>query len=307
MIPSVDLWSIRCFIAVAEELHFGRAAQRLSVTQPTLSQHIRKLETHLGVPVFIRSTRSVELTPSGEAFQPLAREILVKLEEAVLLAKLAAGGVSPGGEQLNIGAIEPASRRLLPLILRRFRNRFPQTRLDVRILDSAELLRALERGDTHVGLMRTPTNANLIRFLPLISDRFVAVIPKDLPLSNQPTLRLADFVGQNVFTLNRFELSSFRAVYDQVVEAGIVTNQNVSVSDTTAALALACAGVGITFLPQWIEGTVGDEVVTRRVEDLNHPISTGIAWRADNPAPGILPLVEYAQLVGKMSGHSLEE
>lgn len=299
MTPPIELSSIRCFIALAEELHFGRAAKRLNMTQPTLSQQIRKIESSFGVALFNRSTRSVEMTASGEAFLPLAREALAKLEEAVLVSKLAAGGMTPGGEQLRIGAIDPAVHRILPRILRRFRNRFPDTRLDVRTFDSSEILRALERGEYDVGIMRPPVNVNLIRFRPLVADRFVAVIPRQSPLAARSTLHMKDFIGHHVFTLDRFELSSFKAVRDQVIESGISADQGIKVSNTTAALALASAGLGITFLPEWISSIVGKDVVLRRVEDLTEEISIGIAWRGDNPIPGILPFVEYAELVSR--------
>lgn len=292
-----ELGSIKCFIALAEELHFGRAAERLHMTQPTLSQKIRRLEADLGTPLFTRSTRRVELTPSGEEFLPLARETLVKLEQAVLLAKLASGGVGPGGERLHVGSIEPASHRLLPRILRRFRQRFPGTVLEVKVFDSSELLRALERGDYHVGLMRPPTNANQIQFRPLVSNRFVAVIPKHFQQASLRAPTLSDFVGAKVFTLNRFELTSFREVYDQVVAAGIRPDETIKVGDTNAALAASSAGMGVTFLPDWIEGIADREVVLRPVADLNHEIPLGVGWRADSPVPGILPFIEYAELV----------
>lgn len=299
MSQSPELWSMRCFIVLAEELHFGRAAKRLNMTQPTLSQQIRKLENNCGVQFFIRSTRSVELTPSGQTFLPLALDALSRLDEAVLLAKLAAGGMSPGGEQLKIGAIYPAVHRLLPLILRRFRKRFPETRLDVRTFDSSVILRALERGEYDVGIMRPPTNANSIRFRPLVSDRFVAVIPKSTPLAKRSSLRLSDFVGQDVFTLKRFELLSFKSIHDQIIETGINVELGVAASDTSSALAMASAGVGITFLPEWIESIADSEVVLRHVEDLTAELPIGIGWRSDNPMPGILPFVEFAELVSR--------
>lgn len=290
---------MKCFIVVAEELHFGRAAKRLNMTQPTLSQQIRKIESNLGVQMFIRTTRSVELTVSGQTFLPLARDALNRLDEAVLLSKLAAGGMSPGGEQLKVAAIEPAVYRLLPLVLRRFRNRFPETRLDVKIFDSTEILRALERGEYDVGIMRPPENANLIRFRPLVSDRFVGVIPARNPLAKQATLRLSDFIGQDVFTLKRFDLASFKSIHDQIIEAGIDVDLGVRVSNTVAALAVASAGVGITFLPEWIRSIADNEVVLRRIDDLSQEISLGIGWRSDNPMPGIVPFVEYADLVSR--------
>ena len=84
-----------------------------------------------------------------------------------------------------------------------------------------------------------------------------------------------------------------------MVDAGITLDPGIKVSNTTAALALVAAGLGITFLPEWIEGIVGKDVVLRKVEDLCQEISIGIAWRADNPMPGILPFVEYAELVAR--------
>lgn len=289
-----DLFAIKCFLAVAEELHFGRAANRLNMTQPTISQHIRKLEVNIGVALFRRSTRSVALTPSGEALLPQAREILAKLDEAILLSKLAAGGMPPGGEQLNIGVIEPAVHRLLPRLLRRFRNRFPGTRLSIRTYDSLALVHALERRDCHVGIMRQPTNGNLLRYRPLMSQHFVAVIPRGVPLASQPMLRLSDFKEHKVFTLNRFELSSFESLYDQIVAAGIHIDQSIEVSNTLSALAAASAGVGITFLPEWIESIADKDVVLRRVEDLAQEISIGIGWLFESPIPGIFPFIECA-------------
>ena len=298
-IQAPELGTIRCFIALAEELHFGRAAERLNMTQPTLSQKIRRIETDLGAPLFTRSTRNVVLSAAGEAFLPSAREILLKLDQAVLITKMAMGNIGPGGEHLSIGAIDPAAHQLLPHVLRRFRHRFPGTHLEVRILDSVELLRALERGEHHVGIMRPPTNANLIKFRPLITNRFVAVIPKTFPISHRKGLRLADFADEMVFTLNRFELIAFREVYDEILAAGIKPDPTVKVSDTTAALTLASAGFGVTFLPDWVESIAGHDVVIRPVEDLTHEIPLGVAWLADNPVPGILPFVEHAELVCK--------
>lgn len=297
----LELWNIRCFITVAEELHFGRAAKRINMTQPALSQQVRRLESILGVQLFIRSTRAVELTPSGETFLPLARDVLAKLDEAVLLSKLAAGNMPAGGEQLKIATLSPATHRLLPLILRRFRKRFPNTNLEVKVFETSDLLRALERGDYHVGMMRPPANANLIQFRPLISERFVAVIPKHSALANHPRLTLSDFIGHRVFTLKRFDLETFEAVHEQIVEAGIPIDPGVTVSNTTSALALSSAGVGITFLPRWIESIIDSEVVLRDVDDLTHELSMGIGWRADNPVPGILPFVEFAELIARSS------
>ncbi|PBB11767.1 LysR family transcriptional regulator [Mesorhizobium loti] len=295
----IELGSIRCFVVVAEELHFRRAAIRLNMSQPTLTQQVRRLEDLIGVRLFIRSTRRVELTPAGNAFLPHSREILHKLGEAILNAKLEAGGLSPGGEELIIGAISPATSRLLPLVLSRFRGRYPSTRLVIKEVDSIELLRGIERGDFHVGLMRPPSNSNLVRLRHLISERFVAVIPRQSILAKKPALRLSDFVGHSVFALKRFDLSSFETVWEQLSGAGLLTESGIAVSDTTTALALVTAGVGITFLPEWVSAVANDSVVTRLVEDMSVEISMAVGWNPDSPVPGILPFVEYATLAAQ--------
>jgi len=292
-----DIMEMKCFLAVAEELHFGRAAIRLNMTQPTISQYIRKIEGQMGVPLFKRTTRSVELTECGNAFQAQARQILRMLEDAVLHTKLASGGISPGGEHLSIGMIEPAVYRLFPRILRRFRKRFPATKLTVRTYDSAAIVRAIEQGDCDVGIMRQPTNGNLVRFEPLMSQRFVAVIPKGSPLASRTELVLADFKGHNVFILKRFELSRFQDVFDKVVAAGILVDSHVKVSNTASALATAAAGVGITFLPQWVESIADDDVVLRKVSDLPIEIPIGLGWLKDSPVPGIIPFLDCATFI----------
>lgn len=295
----IEFGSIRCFVVAAEELHFRRAAIRLNMSQPTLSQQIRRLEGLIGVQLFVRSTRRVELTRAGTSFLEHAREILLKIDEAILTTKLEAGGLSPGGEELIIGAISPATNRLLPAVLSRFRSRFPGTRLVIKELDSIELLRGIERGDFHVGLMRPPSNSNLVRFRHLISERFVAAIPRHSLLSKRSTLRLSDFLGHNVFALKRFELTSFEEVWQQLSNAGLLTESDITVSDTTTALALVTAGVGITFLPEWVSAVANESVVTRFVDDLSVEISMVVGWNPASPVPGIQPFVEYAALAAR--------
>ncbi|ARS71026.1 LysR family transcriptional regulator [Sinorhizobium meliloti] len=293
----LDLWSVKAFVAVAEELHFGRAARRLKLTQSTLSQRIRRLESDVGVPLFVRSTRNVELTAAGATFLPLARDVLTKLDEATLLSRIAAGGMSPGEEHLNIGTLGPAAYRMLPLILRRFRAGRPETGLNIMIADSSELIRLLEQGDCDVGLMRPPSNINSLRYKPLISERFLAVIPRDSILAGAPGLQLANFIGHRVFTLKRFEISGFEQVHNLILNAGIDECEKISASSTSSALSLVSAGAGITFLPAWVRNIADENVVLRPVDDLLVELTMGVGWRADRPTPGIAPFVEYAELV----------
>src|SRR2546430_5817876 len=127
----MELRHLRYFIAVAEELHFGRAALRLFIAQPPLSQQIMQLERELGFPLFTRTKRHVELTPAGRLFLDEAREILSGIEKAVGAARRAAQGQTG---RLRIGFVGSAAYHLLPDVLRRFRDDFPDVELSLREL-----------------------------------------------------------------------------------------------------------------------------------------------------------------------------
>ncbi|MFZ4213556.1 LysR family transcriptional regulator, partial [Pantoea endophytica] len=292
----------RYFVVAAEELHFHRAALRLNVSQPTLTQQIRRLESQIGAQLLIRSTRRVELTPAGLVFLEHSRKILQHLDEALLSTRLEAGNVCPGGDELIIGVISPASRQLLPLTLSRFRSRFPSTRLVIKEIDSTGLCRALEKGEIHVGLMRPPANANMLRFRHLYSERFVAVIPKRSALARKPSLKLSDMRGHEVFALKRFDLKSFEEVWNKLSSEGLIYGDNLTVSDTTAAIALVASGAGTTFLPEWVSAGADPNVVVRFVEDLTETIPMVAGWNPDCVAPGILPFVEYSVLASSGLG-----
>ncbi|WP_262529832.1 LysR substrate-binding domain-containing protein [Agrobacterium tumefaciens] len=136
---------------------------------------------------------------------------------------------------------------MLPLVLSRFRQRFPRTRLVIKEVDSIELLRGIERGDFHVGLMRPPSNSNLVRFRHLLSERFVAVMPRQSALARKPALRLSDFAGHGVFALKRFRLSCFETVYEQLVGAGLRSKRHSGLRHQYSSGG-DCRR-GITFLP----------------------------------------------------------
>lgn len=197
MPPAVETRLLRQFIAVAEELNFHRAAERLHMAQPPLSQAIRKLEDTLGLSLFERSNRSIALTPAGTAFLVSARRVLAELGDAIREAQAVASGKAG---RLAISFVGTA-HDLLPAALRRFRAEYPGIELVLREATTAEQLAAITAGEADIGLMRQPgiMIAQLASEI-LLREPILAALPDDHPLAGPETVSLAalaesDFIG----------------------------------------------------------------------------------------------------------------
>jgi DNA-binding transcriptional LysR family regulator len=185
----IELRHLRYFIAVAEELHFGRAAQRLHLAQPPLSQQIRKLEDLLGYPLFLRTSRSVALTSAGEAFLQRARALLRTLERD--LDETRSIGRGEVGS-LHIGFVGSAMLTTLPAIFRAYREAFPGVRLHLHESFTARVVQGLEDGTLDAGILRDGDPTPNILTTTLVSEPFVAVLPTTHPRAHQRTLSPAD-------------------------------------------------------------------------------------------------------------------
>ncbi|MGH3583127.1 MAG: LysR family transcriptional regulator, partial [Mycobacterium sp.] len=190
-----SLARLSCFIAVAEELHFGRAAERLHMTQPPLSRQIQQLETELGVQLIDRTTRSVTLTPAGIAFLPDARRILQLAESAALTVKRV-----PAGDlgTVVVGFTAASAHAVLPRLLERTRAKLPDVKLELREMVSAAQLEGLMTGEIDLGMARPPLKRPGIVSRPLLHEQLVAALPAEHPLVTQARqLTLNDLDGQD--------------------------------------------------------------------------------------------------------------
>jgi DNA-binding transcriptional LysR family regulator len=149
----VEFRHLRYFVAVADELHFGRAAKKLGIRQPPLSQQIRRLEKDLGVPLFDRNSRRVQLTAAGRTLLPAARQMLAQALAAREAAQHAGRGETG---QLALGFVGSATMTLLPAALRRFRATYPTVTLSLREMTTVQQVQALRSGGLDVGLLRPP-------------------------------------------------------------------------------------------------------------------------------------------------------
>jgi DNA-binding transcriptional LysR family regulator len=278
---------------LAQELHFGRAAQRLNMTQPALSQLIRDLEGRLGFRVVERTTRKVLLTGPGRTFLKDAEDILLHLDRAVETARAEAGQAS---NSIRIGAILPTAFGFLPQVLARFRQRYPDAMIHIENSESQHLVTAVETGALHVAVLRPPRNAGTLHIETLRREPFVVAMRTDHPLARTEALRLRDLEGAKIVRISRGDLrEAFDEIDQQLEAAGLDLEQSQRADTTLTAMAFVSAGDGISVVPSWTAGLSWKDVCFRQVEDLTARIDLSVAWEATNLPPIAEHFIEVAR------------
>ncbi|HSM92576.1 MAG TPA: LysR substrate-binding domain-containing protein [Anaeromyxobacteraceae bacterium] len=243
----MELRHLRYFVAVAEELHFGRAAARLGMAQPPLSQQIRQLEAELGVELLARSRRRVELTEAGRVYLEEARAILHRVAQAAVAAQRAARGERGA---LSIGMVASASYGLMPRVFRVFRERHPEVALSVAVMSTGAQVAALRAGQLQLGIARPPFGDETLEAEPLLEEPVVVALPAGHPLGRARTLRLRALAGEPFVLFPRDRRPGW---YDFVQGlcrgAGFQPRVGEEAQDLATAMALVAAGIGVTLVP----------------------------------------------------------
>ena len=272
----MDLRQLRYFVAVAEERHFGRAAQRLHMSQPPLSMQIKALERELGVGLLERTSRRVALTDAGRVFLERAKAILGAVEEAREVAR----GVEQGLQgRLEVGFISSASLSLLPPSIRLFRERFGGVELELKELTSAQQIDALYEGGIRVGLVRLPLRAPGIRFEPVLEERLVVALPSGHVLENLDRVPLETIADLPLIFFTRQLIPGFHA---QIVElfqrVGAFPKVAQHAVHLQTIVGLVASGVGIAILPSSAERVSREGVVYRALDVPDATSWMGLAW-----------------------------
>src|SRR5579883_1058759 len=181
----IEIRHLRYFVAVAEELHFGRAAARLHIAQPPLSQQIRRLEEILGHALFLRTSRDVQLTAAGEELLERARHTLRKMDADISAVRKIGRGEAGA---LTVGFIGSGMLTALPKMLGRYRRQYPQVDLQLRELYTEGLIDSLLNGTVDVGFLRAGGSVEGLRIEALLAEPFVAVLPRRHSLAKQKTV-----------------------------------------------------------------------------------------------------------------------
>jgi len=278
-----ELSQLRCFVAVAEELHFSRAAERLNMTQPPLSRQIRLLEHHVGVQLLERSSRSVSLTAAGKAFLPDAARILRIAEEATFAARRAAKGEQGN---LAIGFTSASGYSLLPEVVRRLRECAPGVSLTLKELVSTTQVQALNAGEIDLGLLRPhPMNAELESRL-IATESLMLAIPESEAGQWPPEPALGNLHGKPFVMYSPYEARPFYLMLtERFARAGVVPDIVEHIGQVHTMLALVRAGVGAALIAEGAARLKFDGIVMRRLE--TEPVETVCTWRRDNDNPAL--------------------
>lgn len=242
----LDLKSLKCFVVLAEELHFGRAAERLHISQPPLSLKIRALEAQLGLQLFQRSSRRVELTHSGQILLTEARRVLRDADQLIRLA--AALELGEAGT-LAIGFNALLAYRLLPQLVSAFSDRYPHVKVTLHEMVSSEQVAALLERQIDVGLLRPPLPPGF-RLLSLGSEEMLLFLPARHPLASLESVPLALLAGEPMLMFSPGESSYLHNLtMEMCTDAGFAPVVRQATRHIHAIVALVGTGMGIALLP----------------------------------------------------------
>jgi DNA-binding transcriptional LysR family regulator len=281
----MELRHLRYFVTVAEELHFGRAAARLFIAQPPLSQQIQQLERELGVTLLLRTSRRVQLTPAGEVFLAGARQTLGGLDAAVQAAQRAERGETGW---LGIGFAASATYDLLPATLHDFRAQFPDVELSLMELNAAEQAQALRDRSIHVGFARPHAEEADVVVEAVLREPFLVALPEAHPLAAQPSLSLPMLAGEPFVSFPETPLPSYAQVVRAVCEeAGFAPRVVQEVREMQTAISLVAAGLGIALLPASVQHLHRDGVVYRPLPEPAPRTELAIVSRKEDASPAL--------------------
>ncbi|HEP9605742.1 LysR substrate-binding domain-containing protein [Pseudomonas aeruginosa] len=289
----MELRHLRYFIAVAKELHFGRAAERLGISQPPLSQQIQALEEEIGARLFERTNRRVELTDAGRLFLDESRQVLAQVDKAVLLARRAHLGEL--GE-LKIGFTSSAPfTSTIPSSIHAFRKAYPDVHLDLQEMSSRQVLKALLEESLQVGVIRPLALPDAVHWVELFREPLVAVLRADHPLAagSEDGLAIAA-LAEEPFVF--FPRSYGTGLYDQVIaltrQAGFSPRIAQEASEAMTIIGLVSAGLGVSILPASFRRTRVDGVVYRTLSDPEATTAVWLVRRQNEGSPLALSFID---------------
>jgi DNA-binding transcriptional LysR family regulator len=298
LVISIELRHLRYFVAVAEERHFGRAAARLLMAQPPLSQSIRTLEHDLGVQLLTRTTRRVALTDAGTAYLLRAREILALIDAAGHEARqVAAGSIG----RLAVGCVGSATYSLLPTLAQGLCAELPGIDFAFRgEMLVPDQIRALRLGDIDIALLRPPVADPTISVRVLRRERLVAALPATHPYAAQPQVALWDLREESfIVHSGRRDSVMFESVLGMCRASGFEPRIRHEVDETSTLVTLVAGGLGVAVVPEPVAALHLDGVVYRTLTDRGAMTALAVAHLTDRVEPHLLRAVaEIVRIVG---------
>lgn len=288
----MDIRQLKYFIAVAEELNFTRAAERVGIAQPPLSQQIIGLEYELRAELFHRSKRKVELTEAGHILLPHAQRILNATKEAAEAVQAAMAGKRGS---IRMGAIYSSMFVLLPALLRRFHTDYPSVTVQVEEMTITQQFAALNEGLIDVGLMRGATEIDDYSSRALVEEEFIVALPTGHPLAKHSTIRLAQLADYPFLDMSRRSNQNYyELVHGILATARVQPNVVQQASDMHTLLCLIGSGLGLALVPSSMRSSPIKHVTYRSISDPTPRTNMRLVWRTENASLVLPKLVQTA-------------
>jgi DNA-binding transcriptional LysR family regulator len=288
-----ELRLVRYFVAVAEELHFGRAARRLRMAQPGLSQQIRSLEQQLGVRLLDRTSRQVRLTPAGSLLLVEGRRLLAQAERTADQVRRA--GLGQVG-RITVAAIGSATYDILPRLLREHRKRFPDVEVALREMSTPAQVQALRTGEIDIGLLRVPADTADLIVHSVREDRMALMIPEAHPLARKKRIALRALAREPLIL---FPTSPRPSWADTVIsacrEAGFEPIVAQEAMESATVVSFVAAGVGIAVVPEGLRALARPGAVFRLVAPPAPITHLAVVHRAGELAPTVESFLAVAR------------
>lgn len=294
----MELRLLRYFVVVAEELHFGRAAKRLHLSQPALSKQIVVLERELGVSLLIRTKRVVQLTVAGQVFLEQAKQLLTQAENSIQLTKRTARGEVG---QLTISFTSTATYTVFPKLLGQFRDRFPKVELNLQELSTEAQVAALNERKIDLAFLHPPIDERGLELHPILEEQFLVVLPQNHPLLSYTTIPVAALANEAFIIHPRQEGPTLYDGFIQLCQQfGVQPNIVKESISLQTRVCLVAAGIGITFVSECVQPVVGTDVVCRPLADSPITLKFAATWRKDFISP---TLREFLVVLLNEAGH----
>ena len=289
----VETRALEIFVAVAEELHFGRAAERLDMAQPPVSRRIARLEAELGATLFDRTRSQVRLTEAGSTLLERARDVLDRLAAAEReVGRLGAGRAGT----LRVTFVGSATHGVLPMLIKSFRSHHPDVELALSAMNNAEQQRALVQRRTDLAIVRPALVDDALVNEHLFHEPLVVALPDDLDVACGRALALTDLAAHPFVLYPRFPRPSFADhVLDVCRAEGVEPAQTVMAMDYQTAISLVAVGVGVSLVPASVASSSHPSVRFRDYAGHNPGTALSMSYRRDNRSVLLHRFVDIAR------------
>ncbi|MEU6641952.1 LysR family transcriptional regulator [Saccharomonospora sp. NPDC046836] len=288
----MSIRDLQYLVVLADELSFSRAADRLNISQPTLSQTVQRLEKRVGGRLIERTTRRSRLTRAGETLVEGARQVLADLVRLEEMTRDAAAGRTAG---IRVGSVNPAMRRLMPRILRAVREDVPDVRVSLHPSSSHTQLRHLVDGQLDAGILRSHDAPAGLAVEPLMHEPLFAAVPREHPLAATGVSVIADLDGEDFVMAPRERNPAF---YDELIrllsEAGCSPRRIIEADDMWAQLALVAAGAGVSVLPLLFVDRDRDDLAFLPLHQ-EFALPLVLVYAPDSPSAAVTALLHAAR------------